>query len=63
MTNYYLGILLDYLMAAKTDESVMARFEFAFFRLLERSREPQVLSAVLAKDPDTFVDQTPSLTW
>jgi hypothetical protein len=56
MTSYYTGTLLDYLEKFGTNESVMARFEFAFFRLLEHTRQPRVLSSVLAKDPAVFVD-------
>ena len=56
MTSYYVGTLLDYLATSHTDESVMARFEFAFFRLLEHTRDPKVLSTELASSPGLFVD-------
>lgn len=56
MTSYYIGQLLDALDAADTDEQTMARFEFAFFRLLEHTRQPRVLYTALANEPELFVD-------
>lgn len=56
VTSYYIGRLLDALDAAKTDEQTMARFEFAFFRLLEHTRQPKVLYTALANQPELFVD-------
>ncbi len=56
MTSYYIGQLLDVLDEAGTDEQTMARFEFAFYRLLEHTRQPKVLDTALANDPNLFVD-------
>jgi hypothetical protein len=57
MTSHYIGELLDFLeAAAEVDDSVLARFEFNFFRLLEYSREPVALTRVLATNPEFFVD-------
>jgi hypothetical protein len=56
MTSYYIGQLLDVLDADNTDEQIMARFEFAFFRLLEHTRQPKVLYTALANEPEFFVD-------
>lgn len=56
MTSHYLGELLDYLETSDVDDSVVARYEFNFFRLLEHSREPTVLTRILASDPDFFVE-------
>ena len=56
MTSYYLGELLDFLAAVNVDDSLIARYEFNFFRLLEHSREPMTLTRILASDPDFFVD-------
>ncbi len=47
-------ILLDYL-ESHVDASVVARYEFGFFPLLEYWRQPRSLFAVLARDPDEFV--------
>jgi excisionase family DNA binding protein len=56
MTGYYIGQLLDYLTSAGTELGPLARLEFAFFRLLEHTREPQALKRALAQDSDLFVD-------
>lgn len=56
MTSHYLGELLDFLEAADVDDSIVARYEFNFFRLLEYAREPVTLTRVLASDPQLFVD-------
>lgn len=56
MTSHYVGELIDFLAAAGVDESVIAQFEFKFFRLLKYSREPATLSRLLASDPKLFVD-------
>ena len=56
MTSYYIGRLLDALDADNADEQTMARFEFAFFRLLEHTRQPKVLYTALANQPEFFVD-------
>ncbi|MGU3411854.1 helix-turn-helix domain-containing protein [Microbacterium sp. M1A1_1b] len=55
MDSYYVGELLDFLADAQTDEHDVARLEYAFFRLLEHTREPTALNALLANDPATFV--------
>jgi excisionase family DNA binding protein len=56
MTSHYVGELLDFLKAAHVDDSVVARYEFSFFRLLEHSREPVTLRRFLASDAQFFVD-------
>ena len=56
MTSHYLGGLLDFLEAAKVEDSVVAQFEFHFFQLLNHSREPAALTRILATDPAFFVD-------
>jgi excisionase family DNA binding protein len=57
MTSYYVGELLDFLVAhPDVDDSVVAGYEFNFFRLLEHSREPAALTRSLAIDPEVFVD-------
>lgn len=56
MTSYYLGELLDYLESIGTSASVNARYEFAFFRLLDHNREPKALNVLLASDHEVFVD-------
>ncbi len=56
MTSHYLGELLDFLEASDIDDSVLAKYEFNFFRLLEHSREPVALKRILAFDPEFFVD-------
>jgi len=54
--DYELGMLLDYLAKFPELEDSVARYEFAFFRLLEHSREPRALSRALARQPELFVD-------
>lgn len=56
MTGFYIGQLLDYLTATGAPTSDIARFEFAFFRLLEHDREPTVLNRALAAQSEIFVD-------
>jgi excisionase family DNA binding protein len=56
MTSHYLGELLDYLETSDVDDPVVALYEFNFFRILEHSREPTVLTRILASDPDFFVE-------
>lgn len=56
MTGYYLGQLLDYLTAAKAADETVARFEYAYSRLLEHHHEPTVLNRILATEPEQFVD-------
>ncbi len=56
MTGHYLGELLNFLQAADVGDSIVARYEFNFFRLLEYSREPVTLTRVLASDPEFFVE-------
>jgi excisionase family DNA binding protein len=55
-TGYYVGQLLDHLTATHAPVNDIARFEFAFFRLLEHHREPAVLNRALASQPEVFVD-------
>jgi hypothetical protein len=55
-TGYYVGQLLDHLTASGAPVSDVARFEFAYFRLLEHGREPAALNRALAAQPDIFVD-------
>jgi len=56
MTSYYVGALLDYLAARGTEAQTLARFEFAFFRVLEHTRPPKALAIALATQSDLFVD-------
>lgn len=56
MTGYYLGQLLDHLNATDAPVDDLARFEFAFYRLLEDHREPAVLNHALGSQPELFVD-------
>jgi hypothetical protein len=53
---YELGLVLDYLEARGVEQSALARYEFAFFRLLEHNRTPRALFSVLATEPGQFVD-------
>jgi hypothetical protein len=56
MTSYYLGKLLDHLTSTNAPVNEIARFEAAFFRLLEHYRQPIALNRLLATSPNTFVD-------
>ncbi len=54
---YEIGVLLDFLETKKYSADKLARYEFAFFRLLEHSRRrPRALYSLLANDPGIFVD-------
>ncbi|HEY5196518.1 MAG TPA: hypothetical protein VIJ51_05775 [Solirubrobacteraceae bacterium] len=53
---YEIGVLLDYLDSLGTDRNVLARFEFAFFSVLEYQRLPRALYGALGESPDLFVD-------
>jgi excisionase family DNA binding protein len=56
MLGYELGLLLDYLESEETDPTALARYEFAFFHLLNDHRRPRALFAALAREPSLFVD-------
>ena len=54
---YEIGVLLDFLEANECPIDKLARYEFAFFRLLEHSRRrPRALYSLLDSDPSIFVD-------
>jgi hypothetical protein len=53
---YELGLVLDYLETEGVEQSKLARYEFAFFRLLEHNRTPRALFAALSDEPEQFVD-------
>jgi excisionase family DNA binding protein len=53
---YELGVILDHLEARGLDIGVLARYEFAFFQLLEHHRTPRALFAALADEPALFVE-------
>ncbi|MDK8172188.1 helix-turn-helix domain-containing protein [Curtobacterium citreum] len=56
MDSYYVGELLDFLADAQADaQADVARLEYAFFCLLEHTREPTALNHFLANDPATFI--------
>ena len=54
MAGYNLGVVLDHLEKEGVSASVLARYEFGFFRLLEHHREPRALNAALSQDPALF---------
>jgi excisionase family DNA binding protein len=56
MSGYHLGEALDFLVTAGAEDTDIARFEFAFYRLLEHHRQPVVLDRALATEPELFVD-------
>jgi hypothetical protein len=56
LTGYNVGLLLDHLTATHAPVNDVARFEFAFYRLLEHHREPAVLNRALASQPEIFAD-------
>ncbi len=53
---YELGIILDDLEVRGLDTATLARYEFAFFQLLEHHRTPRALFAALADEPELFVE-------
>lgn len=55
-SGYELGRLLDYLESKEVEQSVLARFEWAFLRALEDHRPPRALYAAMGEDPKLFVD-------
>ena len=54
--DYDLGVLLDRLAAAGTDPDTMIELEWAYFPLLEHTREPRAIYEQLARDPGLFVE-------
>ena len=55
-TGYTLGELLDFLERSGVANNILARYEFAYFRLVEHYREARALSQALASDPSVFVE-------
>ncbi len=53
---YELGVIVDDLETRGVDTGVLARYEFAFFQLLEHHRAPRALFAALADEPALFVE-------
>ena len=53
---YEVGLLLDYLEDAGIGSDVVARYEFAFYSVLDDHRQPSALYAALAAEPELFVD-------
>jgi hypothetical protein len=53
---YELGVVLDYLETRGATAHTIARYEFAFFQLLEHHRAPTALFRALADEPEQFVD-------
>jgi hypothetical protein len=56
MATYALGQLFDHLVDHGADDTLMARLEFVYFRLLEYTRQPAALSNALATKPAMFVE-------
>jgi hypothetical protein len=56
MSGYNVGVLLDYLESVGTPGNVLAKYEFAYYRLLEHHRGTKALDEALATDPHLFVD-------
>jgi hypothetical protein len=54
--DYDIGVLLDRLAAAGTNHDTMIELEWAYFPLLEHTREPQSIYERLADDPGFFVE-------
>lgn len=53
---YEVGLLLDHLQDLGVGADVLARYEFAFFRLLDDYRQPRALYQAMGADPALFVD-------
>jgi excisionase family DNA binding protein len=53
---YEVGIILDYLEAREVDTAALARYEFAYFQLLDDIRTPRALFAALRDEPALFVE-------
>lgn len=53
---YELGVLLDALAGDQCPPEKLARYEYAFFSLLEDYRQPQALYSLLRQDSDLFVE-------
>jgi Helix-turn-helix domain len=56
LLGYELGSLIDYLEEEAVAIEQLARYEFAFFRLLGSQRRPRALFEALGSDPAHFVD-------
>jgi excisionase family DNA binding protein len=55
MMGHYVGTLLDHLTTTNAPDGEVARFEYAYFRLLEHDRPPATLNRILATQPEMFV--------
>lgn len=53
---YEVGLVLDFLEREGADAHLLARYEFLFFRLLDRHRTPRALFAEMGRDSALFVD-------
>lgn len=56
MASFEVSVLLDYLEGAGSDLQILGQLEWAFFELLDHTREPRALYAALARDPALFVE-------
>lgn len=53
---YEIGLLLDYLESEGIEPDTIARYEWPFFPLLDRHRQPRALFAALGRDASLFVE-------
>lgn len=53
---YEVGVLLDYLEARGADAQTLGELEWAFFPILDDTREPRALYAALNESPQLFVE-------
>jgi len=56
MAPYSIGTLLDQIQSMGASDQTMAELEWAYFGLLQHTREPARLYSALANDPTIFVD-------
>lgn len=53
---YEVGVLLDYLEGRGADAQTLGELEWAYFPILDDTREPRALYAALDESPQLFVD-------
>jgi DNA-binding transcriptional MerR regulator len=53
---FEIGQLLDFLENAEVEEATLARLEWSFFRVLERTRKPRALYRTLSAAPEFFAE-------
>jgi excisionase family DNA binding protein len=56
VTGYEVGVLLDFLEEAGADAQTLGRLEWAYYPVLDDTRQPRALQAALDESPELFVE-------